>query len=137
VVGRSPEQATAAVIQRKGETDAEAKDAITKETAKYLPNFVPPGRRTRQPATRSQWRRPWRYPEYLRFAKTRMKSTIRNKIRTALRSVPGGGAFVRRARTSKQIKEKAAVKASGKAPGTAVTDPAFDNIPAELLQRGP
>jgi hypothetical protein len=67
-------------------------------------------------------------PEYLQFAKTRMKSTIRNKIRGFVRSVPGGGGLVRKPKTGGQIKEKAAVKAAGKGPGTDATDPAVQNI---------
>ena len=58
-------------------------------------------------------------PEYLKFAKTRMKSVIRNKARSVLRSVPGMGSTVRKPKTSAEIKTKAATKAAPQASGQA------------------
>jgi hypothetical protein len=50
-------------------------------------------------------------PEFLPFAKERMKSTIRNKARAKLRSVPLLKGLVRKAKTGDEIKTKAAKRA--------------------------
>jgi hypothetical protein len=54
-------------------------------------------------------------PEYLKFAKTRMKSTIRNTVRQTVRQAPGMRSIVRKQKTGAAIKEKAAMKTAGKA----------------------
>ncbi len=116
------------MVQRKGGSSAKIADDITKETAKYVPNFRNPRSADAPTGYQVTVAASMYVPEYLQFAKTRMKSTIRNRVRTIARNVPGASALIRKAKTSQQIKEKAAVKAAGKAPGTATTDPAVDNI---------
>lgn len=97
-------------IQRKGGNET---DEIKNIQQSLTPNFAP--RSTDDPA---------RFevtiavaqglPEYLKFAKTRMRSTIRNKARGKLKSLPVLGGLVRDAKTSAQIKDKAAKKAAPK-----------------------
>lgn len=125
-VGRRLDRQVSAQIQRKD--DAQDTSTIDTEQAKYTPNFAAPLSKAAPAGFKVTVAVSQKIPEYLTFAKTRMKSTIRNKVRSAVRSVPGASLAIRKPKSGQQIKEKAAVKAAGVQPGTPVTDPAVANI---------
>jgi hypothetical protein len=118
------------VVQRDDDSDESETDPVAKEiaTKNYQPNFEKPLSKDKPTGYQVTVAAAIQMPEYLAFAKTRMKSTIRNKLRSAVRSVPGGSAFAREPKTSAQIKVKAAAKAAGKDPGTDTTDPDVNKI---------
>lgn len=131
-VARELSQQTSDTIQRKDDKKKGATGnldgVIAQEHAKYVPNFATPLSTDAPTSYKVTVAVSQAVPEYLTFAKARMKSTVRNKIREAVRTVPGMSLGVRKPKTSAAIKEKAAVKAAGKAPGTPATDPAVKNI---------
>jgi hypothetical protein len=118
------------LIQREVYSDESDADPIAQEiaTKNYQPNFAAPLSKDKPMGYQVTVAAATQMPEYLRFAKARMKSTIRNKVRSYVRSVPGGSAFARAPKTSAQIKVKAAAAAANKAPGTDETDPAVKTI---------
>jgi hypothetical protein len=127
---RSDDGTPALVQRKKGKGGgADLTTAIDQEHQKYVGNFGTP-LSTEAPVDYKVTVAASMYmPEYLKFAKTRMKSTIRNTVRSAVReNIPGAGAFVRKHKTGKEIKEKAAIKTAGLPTGTATTDPAVKKI---------
>jgi len=122
---------TPALIQRKDgkKGGADLTTGIDQEHQKYVGNFGTPLSTEAPVAYKVTVAASMYMPEYLKFAKTRMKSTIRNTVRGAVRqNLPGTGAFIRKPKTGQEMKEKAAVKAAGLPTGTPTTDPAVKKI---------
>lgn len=92
----------AGMIQRKGEKG----ESIADLENGLVPNFTPnPGTPAGYSVTVAV---ATGMENYITFAKTRMKSTIRNKLRGFVRGIPGLGGSVRNPKSSKEIKDKAA-----------------------------
>lgn len=90
------------IIQRKLDADA----VITNLEQNGIPNFTPQdGAATRYSITVAVAKG---MDEHPLFSKVRMKSKIRNTLRSMVRGNPLGNALVRAPKTGKQIKEKAA-----------------------------